>query len=130
MPRFTPASSMTCSASPARSRASSVEKESPTIGATSRCALGKCGSLGCARQAPSARIAAAAAADLLHILDLDRFARHPLREGCGHEAIEVAIEHIAGARRCHAGPQIFDQLIRLQDVRADLVAPADVGLRG
>src|SRR5438445_7469348 len=129
MPGFTPASSMTCSASPTRSRASSVEKASPTIGATSRCALGKRGSLGCARQAASATTAAAAAV-LLHILDLYRFSRHPLRQRGGHEPVEIAVEHVAGAGRGHTGAQIFDQLVGLEHVGADLVAPADVGLGG
>src|SRR5438874_699341 len=129
MPGFTPASCITSSASPTRSRASSVEKASPTIGATSRWALGKCGSLGCARQAVSASRAAAAAA-LLHILDLDRFAGHPLRQSGGHEPVEIAVEHVAGAGRSHAGAQVFDQLIGLQHVRSDLVPPADVRLGG
>src|SRR5207237_3834047 len=109
---FTPASCITCSASPTRSRASSVENALPTIGATSRWALGKCGSLGCARQAVSAS-SAAAATGLLHILDLDRFPGHPLRQSRGHEPVEIAVEHVAGAGRSHAGTQVFDQLIGL-----------------
>src|SRR5438105_4981434 len=129
MPGFTPASAMTCSASPTRSRASSVENAPPTIGATSRCALGKCGCDGWARQPASARTAAAAAA-LLHILNLDRFAGHALRQSGGHEPVEIAVEHVAWAGRCHAGTQVLHQLIGLQHVRPDLVAPADVGLGG
>src|SRR5436305_14476010 len=106
MPAFTPASCITSSASPTRSRASSVENESPTIGATSRWAVGKCGSLGCARQEATAKIAAAAAA-LLHILDLDDFARDTLRQGGRHEPVEAAVEHVAGTGRGHAGAQVF-----------------------
>jgi hypothetical protein len=45
-------------------------ESAPTIGATSRCAVGNCGSDGCALQAERIRIPAAAAT-LLHILDLD-----------------------------------------------------------
>ena len=30
----------------------------------------------------------------------------------------------------NAGPQVLDQLIGLEDVGADLVAPADIGLGG
>src|SRR4051794_19331689 len=119
MPDLIPASSITSSASPTRSRASSVEKASPTIGATSRCALGKCGSLGCARQAASVRNAAAAAA-LVHILDHNGFASHPLRQRRGHKSVEIAIEDVAGTGRGHAGSEVFDQLVGLQHIGADL----------
>src|SRR4051794_12116470 len=112
MPGFTAASSITSSASPMRSRASSVENVPPTIGAMSRCALGKCGSLGCARQAATARTAAAAAV-LFHILNLDRFAGHSLRERGSHEPVEVAVKDIGRAGRGHAGAQVFDQLVGL-----------------
>src|SRR5437763_16228285 len=122
MPGVTPASCITSSASPTRSRAPSVEKASPTIGATSRCAAGKRGSLGCARQAASARTAAAAVV-LLHILDLYRFSRHPLRQRGGHEPVEIAVEHISGAGRGHTGAQVFDQLVGLEHVGADLMPP-------
>src|SRR3954469_17521370 len=115
MPALTPASCMTSSASPARSRASSVEKVPPTMGATSRWAVGNRGSDGCARQAASARTAAAAAA-LLHILDLYGFAGHPLRQRRSHEAVEIAVEHVAGAGRHDAGAQVLHQLIRLQNI--------------
>src|SRR5215213_6390080 len=93
MPCATPASRIDSSASPSRSRASSVEKESPTIGATSRCALGNCGSAGWARQAARASSAATRPA-LLHILDLDPLAGHPLRQSGGHEPVEIAVEHV------------------------------------
>ena len=47
-----------------------------------------------------------------------------------HELIEVAVEHGARIGGLHAGAQILDHLIGLQHVRADLMAPADVGLGG
>src|SRR6185503_19909967 len=111
MPGFTPASCITCSASPTRSRASSVEKLSPTIGATSRSALGKCGSLGYARQAARRENAATSAAALFHILDLDRFAGDTLRQGRGHEPVEIAVEHVARRGRRDPCAQVFDQLV-------------------
>src|SRR6266542_5667 len=55
MPGLSPLRVITSSASPSRSRASSVENASLTIGATSRCAAGKCGWVGWARQATRAR---------------------------------------------------------------------------
>src|SRR6185369_11111127 len=125
MPGLMPASSITCSASPKRSRASSVEKESPTIGATGRCACGNCGSPGCARQAVSASARKAA---LFHILDLDGLASDALRQGRGHESVEIAVEHIGRRSRSHTGAQVFDELIGLENIGPDLVAPADVGL--
>src|SRR4051812_32267521 len=125
MPGFTPASRMTSSASPRRSRASSVEKTSLTVGATGRLAFGKCGSLGFARQPPSdRRMRAASAAALVDILDLDGLASDALGQCRGHEAVEVAIEHVRRRGRRDAGPQVLHKLIRLQDVGADLVAPA------
>src|SRR6476469_10688693 len=131
MPRLTPARRMTSSASPSRSRASSVEKVLLTVGATARLAFGNCGSLGLARQPGSDRTnTAARAAVLVHILDLDGFARHPLRQGRRHEAVEVAVERIARAGRGDPRAQVLHQLIRLQDVGPDLVAPPDVRLGG
>src|SRR3954462_2818636 len=130
MPGLSSASSITCSASPTRSRASSVEKVSPTMGATSRCAVGKRGSLGSARQAARSSSVAPSASALFDILDLNRFARNALRQSRGHESVEVTVEHITGAGRGHACPQVLHQLIGLENVGADLVAPADVGLRG
>ena len=32
---------------------------------------------------------------LFHILDLDGFSGHPLRQCRGHEAVEIAVEHVA-----------------------------------
>src|SRR5438270_10253131 len=112
MPGLIPASAITCSASPRRSRASSVEKVSLTVGATSRWAAGNCGSLGCARQ--PARSRQAAAAVLLHTLDLDGFAGYPLRQRRGHEAVEIAVQYVTGRGRRHARAQVLDQLIGLQ----------------
>ena len=76
MPGVTPAKAITASASPSRSRASSVEKLSLTIGALARCDLGKvdCGSA--RSQAASAKAMRAIA--LIDILDLDLFAADPL----------------------------------------------------
>src|SRR5436190_21331262 len=134
MPGLTPASAVTSSASPSRSRASSVEKASPTIGETSRCAAGKRGSLGCARheevnsnarRSPPLR---RGRAKLLNILDLDGLAGDALRQRRGHEPVEVAVKHVGRRGRRHAGPEVFYQLIGLQDVRADLVPPTYVGL--
>ena len=34
---------------------------------------------------------------LLHILDLNTLAGDALRQGRGHEAVEVAVEHVVGA---------------------------------
>src|SRR5205085_12160005 len=129
MPGLTPASCITCSASPTRSRASSVEKVSLRVGATSRWAAGNCGSLGCARQAER-RTTDAAATPLLHILDLDFLSSDPLRQRGGHETVEVAIRHVAGRGGCRSGTQVLDQLVGLQNVGADLVPPANVGLGG
>src|SRR6476661_1156506 len=128
IPGLTPANCITSSASPARSRASSVEKVVPTIGATSRCAVGKRGSDGCARQPARKSNTAAVLAALFDILDLDCLAGHALRQGCRHEAVKVAVEHVARAGRGDARPQVLHQLVRLQHVGADLVAPADVSL--
>ena len=67
---------------------------------------------------------------LLHVLDLHRASRQPLRERGLHERIEVAVEHFGRRARGVAGAQVLDHLVGLQHVGADLVAPADVGLRG
>jgi hypothetical protein len=45
-----------------------------------------------------------------------------------HEFVEITIEHRAGVRGRHASAQVLHHLIGLQDVRADLVIPADIGL--
>src|SRR5215217_2032879 len=45
-----------------------------------------------------------------------------------HELVEVAVEDARRVGGLDVGPQILDHLVRLQDVAADLVAPADVGL--
>src|SRR5688572_21109938 len=117
MPGLTPASATTRLNSPWRSRASSVEKESPTIGATGRCALGKLFSLaGCRHDASASK---ARMTSLVDILDLDLFARHALRQGRRHEAVEVAVEHVSGRGRSHPGAQVLHQLVGLQHVAAD-----------
>ena len=53
-----------------------------------------------------------------------------LRQRRRHEAVEVAVEHVRRAGALDAGAQVLHQLIGLQHVGADLVAPADVGLGG
>ena len=52
---------------------------------------------------------------LLHIFDLDLLAGHALRQGGGHEAVEVAVEDIAGGGGSDPGAQVLDQLIGLED---------------
>src|SRR5688572_13372637 len=94
MPGLTAASSITCSASPSRSRASSVEKLSPMIGATSRCGLGNGPCSGACRHAQTIAASANSHGDLLHILDLDPLAGDALRQSGGHEPVEVAVEHV------------------------------------
>src|SRR5687768_12793410 len=128
MPGLMPAKAITASASPSRSRASSVEKLSPTIGATSRLAAGK-SDLGAACSHAASR-PAARTASLVDILDLDSLPGHSLGQGRGHEAVEFAVEHVRWRRRRYPGAQILHQLVRLQHVAADLMAPADVGLGG
>ena len=44
------------------------------------------------------------------------------------EAVDSAVEHGAGVADLMAGPQILDELVRLKNVRADLIAEADVAL--
>src|SRR4051812_37229121 len=100
---------MTSSASPSRSRASSVEKASSTIGATSRWAFGKAGCAGSDRHEASTKTAAATAA-LFHILDLDGFARDALRQCGRHEPVEIAVEDVTRRGRGDAGAKVFDQL--------------------
>src|SRR5262245_30898214 len=48
-------------------------------------------------------------------------------EARGDEVIEIAVEHRLGVPFLHAGAQILDPRL-VEHVRADLVAPADVGL--
>src|SRR3990170_3373827 len=156
MPGLTPARRMTSSASPTRSRASSVEKLSPTIGERSRWAAGN-GDLEASCRHPARATTANRAMSgpelpprqfrmpmngsrlsprqprmsfiLFDILDLDPLAGDALRQSRGHEPVEIAVEHVERRGRGHAGAQILDQLVGLKDIAADLVAPADVGLR-
>src|SRR5690606_24149670 len=46
-----------------------------------------------------------------------------------HEAVEIAIQYGAGVRRLVVGPQILHHLVGLQHIAANLVPPADLGLR-
>src|SRR5215217_7664079 len=112
MPGRMSAKAITASDSPTRSRASSVEKLSPTIGATSRPAAGK-SDLGAGCSQPNSA-SDAKAANLLHILDLDPFAGDALRQGRGHEPVEVAVEHVRWRWRGHAGAPILHQLVGLK----------------
>src|SRR5688572_4923709 len=41
-----------------------------------------------------------------------------------HERIEIAVEDRPGVARLVVRPQVFDHLVRMQDVASDLVAPA------
>src|SRR5690349_12983895 len=104
MPGAIPASRITSSASPTRSRASSVEKLSETIGATGRCALGKGDASGSARQAATV-ISKRATVALIDILNFHFLAGHALRQSRGHEAVEIAVQHVRRRSRGDAGPQ-------------------------
>ena len=44
------------------------------------------------------------------------------------EAVEAAVEHGAGVADLVVGPQVLDELVGLEDVRADLAAEADLAL--
>ena len=72
----------------------------------------------------------AAALSLVDILDLFGLAKYALRQGRLHEGVEVAVEHVLRGCRLRAGAQVLDHLVGLQHVGADLVPPADLGLRG
>src|SRR4029079_7274814 len=128
LPGLTPAKAMTDSASPVRSRASSVEKLSPTMGATSRPAGGNSVLASCCLQPSSAK--AAKTASLVDIFNFNALAGDALGHSRSHEPVEVAVEHIRWSGRGDAGPEVLHQLVRLEDVGTDLVAPADVGLGG
>lgn len=53
----------------------------------------------------------------IDVFDLLRpAAKGLLRERCGHELIEVAIEHSAGVRRRNTGAKVLHHLIRLQHI--------------
>src|SRR5689334_13268716 len=67
---------------------------------------------------------------LFDVLDLRRsITERALRKNRCHEWIEIAVEHVGRCRRGHASAEVLYHLIRLQHVRANLVAPADVSLR-
>src|SRR5207253_1807103 len=111
-------------ASPARSRIGSSEKRDAMILATGRSGSGKTGFLG-ARWQPARVVAAISRARLVDVFDIDLFPRYPLRQRRRHERIERPVEHVGRRRRGHPGAQVLDQLIGLENVAADLVAPAD-----
>ena len=52
----------------------------------------------------------------------------PLLQARLDEIIQVAVQHRLGSAFFHAGAQVLDARL-VEHVRADLVAPADVGLR-
>src|SRR5690349_20107167 len=80
------------------------------------------------RPAPSIRMARAAWRGLFKVLVLfARLSSDFLRPRRRHEGIKIAVQHIRRRAAFHPGAQILDQLIGLQDIGADLVAPADVG---
>jgi cytoskeletal protein CcmA (bactofilin family) len=45
-----------------------------------------------------------------------------------HELVQIAVQHPLRVGAFMAGAQVLDQLVGLQNVGADLVAPADIGL--
>ena len=51
-----------------------------------------------------------------------------LCQGGGEKAVDIAVEHRRGLAGLNIGAQVFDHLVRLQHIGADLVAPADIGL--
>src|ERR1700749_1735615 len=68
---------------------------------------------------------------LVHVFDRAGVsAERTLRQGRSHELVEIAVEHTRCVRGLHAGAQALHHLIGLKDIRADLVAPADIGLGG
>ena len=56
--------------------------------------------------------------------DAGEFAGGQALELGEHEAIEVAVKDIGGRARLVVGAVVLDHLVGMQDVRADLVAPA------
>src|SRR3954463_16035850 len=75
-----------------------------------------------------ARNRARAGRELLDVLDRLVPTVDALREGGFHEGVDLAVEHVRGARRLRSGAKILHELVGLEHVGADLVAPADVGL--
>mgnify|MGYP003845516477 CR=1 FL=1 len=66
----------------------------------------------------------------INILNHYLFTRHALRKSSGHEPIQIAIQDIARRGGGDAGAQILHQLIGLENIGTDLVAPANFGLGG
>src|SRR5690606_14411592 len=58
----------------------------------------------------------------------DGAAAHPLGQRSLHERIDLTVEDVLRAGAFDTGPKVLDQLIWLEDVRPDLVPPADGGL--
>src|SRR4051794_40818739 len=54
----------------------------------------------------------------------DRFGRCDALQLREHQAVEVAVKHVVGRARLVARAVVLDHLIRVEYVRADLVAPA------
>src|SRR5215468_272577 len=68
---------------------------------------------------------------LLHVLDVFRSgAERLLRQRGLRELIDIAVEDRRRVRGRNAGAQIFDHLIGLQHIGANLMAPADIGFGG
>src|SRR5262245_54652209 len=77
----------------------------------------------------SARISAARDLALIWRSCAGRRTRRELRPEPGvDEGIEVAVEHGVGVPHLGTGAQVLHHPVGMQDVRADLVAEADVGL--
>src|SRR5262245_49846802 len=65
---------------------------------------------------------------LIDVLDLCRTtALDLLRQRALDEGVDVAVEHLLWIAALCAGAQILDQLVGLQNIGTDLVAPADLG---
>src|SRR5262245_45857720 len=60
--------------------------------------------------------------------NLHNLATNALGERGFHEPIERPIQDLRRVGALDTGPEVLDQLIGLQDIGPDLVAPADVGL--
>ena len=63
---------------------------------------------------------------LIQIFDGCRLTAHPLGKRGFHERVKRTIQHAARIATFNAGSQILDHLIGLQNIRAYLVAPANL----
>src|SRR3569623_1386923 len=78
---------------------------------------------------PCALISAPYKEKSVHVLDLARRrSKRFLRQRRGHEFVEFTIEHARGVRGLHACAKVLPPRVRLQHIRADLMAPADISL--